>query len=136
MRTAQDILAELNAADESPRVEAKRSRDIGKSVIETVVAFANEPGLGGGHILLGVGSRVDDKGDARYWPEGLADPDKIQKDLASQSATMLNVAIRPEMSVERIDGKIIVVVFVPEADVTQRPVYLEPMSESVRMPSW
>jgi ATP-dependent DNA helicase RecG len=93
------ILAELNAADESPRVEAKRSRDIGKSVIETVVAFANEPGLGGGHILLGGGSGVDDKGDARYWPEGLADPDKIQKDLASQSATMLNVAIRPEMSV-------------------------------------
>lgn len=42
MRTAQDILAELNAADESPRVEAKRSRDIGKSVIETVVAFATE----------------------------------------------------------------------------------------------
>jgi ATP-dependent DNA helicase RecG len=32
MRSAQDILAELNAADESPRVEAKRSRDIGKSV--------------------------------------------------------------------------------------------------------
>lgn len=125
MRTAQDILAELNAADESPRVEAKRSRDIGKSVIETVVAFANEPGLGGGHILLGVGSGVDDKGDARYWPEGLADPDKIQKDLASQSATMLNVAIRPEMSVERIDGKTIVVVFVPEADVTQKPVYLK-----------
>ncbi|OHC61383.1 MAG: ATP-dependent DNA helicase RecG [Rhodocyclales bacterium RIFCSPLOWO2_02_FULL_63_24] len=125
MRSAQDILAELNAADESPRVEAKRSRDIGKSVIETVVAFANEPGLGGGHILLGVGSGVDDKGDARYWPEGLSDPDKIQKDLASQSATMLNVAIRPEMSVERIDGKTIVVVFVPEADVTQKPVYLK-----------
>lgn len=125
MRTAQDILAELNAADESPRVEAKRARDIGKSVIETVVAFANEPGLGGGYILLGVGSGVDDKGDARYWPEGLSDPDKIQKDLASQSATMLNVAIRPEMSVERVDGKTIVVVFVPEADVTQKPVYFK-----------
>ncbi len=125
MRSAQDILAELNAADESPRIEAKRSRDIGKSVIETVVAFANEPGLGGGHILLGVGSGVDDKGDARYWPEGLSDLDKIQKDLASQAATMLNVAVRPEMSVERIDGKTIVVVFIPEADITQKPVYLK-----------
>ncbi len=50
MRTAQDLLTELNAADESPRIEAKRSREIGKSVMETVVAFANEPGLGGGHI--------------------------------------------------------------------------------------
>jgi ATP-dependent DNA helicase RecG len=40
MRTAQDLLSELNAADESPRIEAKRSREVGKSIIETVVAYA------------------------------------------------------------------------------------------------
>ena len=125
MRTAQDLLTELNAADESPRIEAKRSREIGKSIIETVVAFANEPGLGGGHLLLGVDWRVDEKGDTRYWPEGLADPDKIQKDLATQCASMLNMAIRPEMAVERIDGQTVIVVFVPEADVSQKPVYLK-----------
>ncbi|MBI5330797.1 MAG: putative DNA binding domain-containing protein [Betaproteobacteria bacterium] len=125
MRTAQDLLSELNASDESPRIEAKRSREIGKSIIETVLAFANEPGLGGGHLLLGVDSRVDEKGDTQYWPEGLADPDKIQKDLASQCASMLNVAIRPEMVVERLDGRTVIVVFVPEADVSQNPVYLK-----------
>lgn len=48
MRNAQDLLAELNASDESPRIEAKRAREIGKSVMATVIAFANEPGLGGG----------------------------------------------------------------------------------------
>ena len=48
MRTAQDLLTELNASDESTRIEAKRAREIGKSVMETVIAFANEPGLGGG----------------------------------------------------------------------------------------
>jgi len=37
MRTTQDLLTELNAADESPRIEAKRSREIGKSIIETVL---------------------------------------------------------------------------------------------------
>lgn len=125
MRTAQDLLTELNASDESPRIEAKRSREIGKSIIETVLAFANEPGLGGGHLLLGVDSRVDEKGDTRYWPEGLADPDKIQKDLASQCASMLNVAIRPEMAVERLDDRTVIVVYVPEADVSQKPVYLK-----------
>lgn len=125
MRSAGDLLIELNAADESPRIEAKRSREIGKSIIETVLAFANEPGLGGGHLLLGVDSRVDEKGDTQYWPEGLTDPDKIQKDLASQCASMLNLAIRPEMAVERLDGKTVVVVFVPEADVSQKPVYLK-----------
>lgn len=125
MRSAEDLLTELNAADESPRIEAKRSREIGKSIIETVLAFANEPGLGGGHLLLGVDSRVDGKGDTQYWPEGLADPDKIQKDLACQCASMLNVAIRPEMGVERLDGKTLIVVFVPEVDVSQKPVYIK-----------
>ncbi len=70
MRTAQDLLSELNASDESPRIEAKRSREIGKSLMETVVAFANEPGLNGGHILLGIDWKVDEKGDTRYWPAG------------------------------------------------------------------
>ncbi len=59
MRTAQDLLAELNASDESPRIEAKRTREVGKSIMETVIAFANEPGLGGGYLLLGVESKVD-----------------------------------------------------------------------------
>jgi len=125
MRSAQDLLAELNAADESPRIEAKRSREIGKSVLETVIAFANEPGLGGGHILLGVSSEVDEKGDTHYWAEGITDPDKIQRDLATQCASTLNASIRPEMSVEQIDGKTVIVVYVAEVDVAQKPVYLK-----------
>jgi ATP-dependent DNA helicase RecG len=125
MRTAQDLLTELNASDESPRIEAKRAREIGKSVMETVIAFANEPGLGGGYLLLGVEWKVDAKGDTRYWAEGVPDPDKAQKDLATQCASMLNVAVRPEMAVERVDGKTVVVVFVPEADASQKPVYLQ-----------
>ena len=125
MRTAQDLLTELNASDESPRIEAKRSREIGKSVMETVIAFANEPGLGGGHLLLGMDWAVDAKGDTRYWAIGVPDPDKAQKDLATQCASMPNVALRPEMAVERIEGKTLLVVFVPEADASQKPVYLQ-----------
>ena len=82
MRTAQDLLAELNASDESPRIEAKRAREIGKSIMETVIAFANEPGLGGGYLLLGVDWKLDAKGDTQYWVQGVPDPDKAQKDLA------------------------------------------------------
>jgi ATP-dependent DNA helicase RecG len=124
MRTAQDLLTELNASDESTRIEAKRAREIGKSVMETVIAFANEPGLGGGYLLLGANWELDAKGDTHYWAEGVPDPDKIQKDLATQCANMLNMAVRPEMAVERVDGKTLVVVFVPEADATQKPIYL------------
>jgi ATP-dependent DNA helicase RecG len=125
MRPAQDLLSELNASDESPRIEAKRARELGKSIMETVIAFANEPGLGGGHLLLGVNWALTDKGDTRYWAEGVPDPDKVQKDLASQCASMLNTALRPEMAVERVDGQTLVVVFVPEVDPSQKPVYLQ-----------
>ncbi len=57
MRSAEDLLSELNASDESPRIEAKRAREVGKSILETVIAFANEPGLGGGHLLLESGTQ-------------------------------------------------------------------------------
>ena len=51
--TAVELLESLNLLDEHERIEAKRASDIGKSLLETVCAFANEPGLGGGWLLLG-----------------------------------------------------------------------------------
>ena len=125
MRSASDLLEELNAVDESPRIEAKRAREAGKSLLETVIAFANEPGLQGGWILLGVTSHVNEKGDRVYLPEGVPDPDKLQLDLATQCANTLSIVVRPQFSVERIDGKTLVVVHVPEVDAGLKPVYLK-----------
>lgn len=125
MRSANDLLAELNAIDESVNIEAKRASEIGKSVLETVIAFANEPGLGGGHLLLGVSWKTNEKGDVVYWAEGLADPDKAQRDLASQCASLPNQVLRPLMQVERVDGKPVLVVFVPEIDIAHKPIYLK-----------
>lgn len=48
----QDILTQLCELDEHPRFEAKSVSQIGASVMQTVCAFANEPGLVGGYILL------------------------------------------------------------------------------------
>jgi len=123
MRSAAELLDELNAVDESTRIEAKRASDLGKSVMETVIAFANEPGLDGGYLLLGVDWAINDKGDTVYTPAGLPNPDKVQRDLASQCASMLNVALRPEMQLEQVDGHTLLVVYVPEADVTHKPIY-------------
>lgn len=125
MRSAGELFEELNAIDESTRIEAKRASELGKSVMQTVIAFANEPGLGGGYLLLGVDWSTNQKGDTVYRAAGLPDPDKVQRDLASQCASMLNVALRPEMQVETVDGQTVLVVFVSEADVTQKPVYLK-----------
>ena len=38
---------------------------------------------------------------------------------------MLSTVLRPEMAVERVDGKTLIVVFEPEADASQKPVYLQ-----------
>lgn len=123
MRSAQNLLDELNAVDESIRIEAKRASDLGKSVLETVIAFANEPGLDGGYLLLGVDWSVNNKGDTVYIPAGLVDPDKIQKDLATQCATQLNVTLRPYMQVELVNGCALLVVYVPELESHLKPVY-------------
>ena len=53
MKTAQEIFEQLNSIDENVRIDAKRASEIDKSIMETVCAFANEPGLGGGYLLLG-----------------------------------------------------------------------------------
>lgn len=50
----RELLRTLNELGEHERIEAKTASDVGRSVLETVCAFANEPGLGGGDILLGV----------------------------------------------------------------------------------
>lgn len=125
MRSAGELFEELNAVDESTGIEAKRASELGKSVMQTVIAFANEPGLDGGYLLLGADWFVNDKGDTVYRAAGLPDPDKVQRDLASQCASMLNIALRPEMQLETVEGKTVLVVYVPEVDVTQKPVYIK-----------
>jgi ATP-dependent DNA helicase RecG len=125
MRSATDLFEELNSVDESTGIEAKRASELGKSVMQTVIAFANEPGLEAGYLLLGADWFVNAKGDTVYRAASLPDPDKVQRDLATQCASMLNVALRPEIQSETVDGKTVLVVYVPEADVTQKPVYLK-----------
>jgi len=55
IRSAEFLYAELLATDESTSIEAKTASKVDRSLMETICAFANEPGLGGGHLLLGVG---------------------------------------------------------------------------------
>jgi ATP-dependent DNA helicase RecG len=124
MRSAVELLRELNSVDESPGIEAKRASEVGKSLLETVIAFANEPGLGGGYLLLGV-ERVSGTDKTHYQAVGIPDPDKLQADLATQCAATLNIPLRPQMRVDHADGKTVLVVYVPEAATVDKPVYLK-----------
>jgi ATP-dependent DNA helicase RecG len=125
MRSAVSLLEELRALDESTTIEAKTASAIDRSVIETVCAFANEPALGGGYLLLGVS--VGPQGalfGRSYEVTGVRDPDKLQSDLASQCSSALSRPIRPQVAVESVEGRSVVVVFVPELSATDKPVYL------------
>ncbi|MFA5520833.1 MAG: ATP-binding protein [Castellaniella sp.] len=125
MRTAEDLLQELVALDESHRIEAKRAQRIDRSAMETICAFANEPGLDGGYLLLGVSRDTEDFFANAYRVSGIDDADQLQADLASQCATVFNRPIRPRVSVEELDGKVVVVVYVPEAAPTEKPIFLK-----------
>lgn len=124
MRTLEDLIQELQSVDETHRIEAKRGQQVDRSVMETVCAFANEPGLGGGYILLGVARDTNDLFGTNYVIEGVENPDKIQSDLASQCASVFNTPLRPRIAVEQYEGKAVVVAYVPEAAATEKPVYL------------
>lgn len=133
MKTAQELLTELNTLDEHLTIEAKTASDVGTSLMETVCAFANEPHLGGGYILLGVAPASDS-----FWPVyeavGVPNSDQLQQDIASQCASMFNIPIRPKMVPERIGDKTVITVFVPEAGAHEKPIHFknQPLPKSAR----
>lgn len=122
--TALELLERLNLLDENERIEAKSASKIGKSLLETVCAFANEPGLGGGWLLLGV-AREELALFPGYEVRGIDQPDKLSADLASQAASMFNRPLRLDIQTESVDDKAVIRVFVPEAAVQDKPIYLK-----------
>ncbi|MBX9854012.1 MAG: putative DNA binding domain-containing protein [Gemmatimonadaceae bacterium] len=122
--SALELLESLNALDEHERIEAKRGSDTGRSLLETVCAFSNEPGLGGGSILLGV-ERDDLSLFPSYSAIGIAQPDKVSADIATQCREMFNVPVRVDVSTELVDGKPVIVVVVPEAPPHDKPIFFK-----------
>ena len=121
---AQELLQNLNLLDENEQIEAKRAQEPGKSMLETICAFANEPGLGGGWLLLGV-ARDEAALPHSYEVEGVPNPDKLSADLASQCASMFSQPLRVGIGTETLDGKPVVVVHVPEAAPQDKPIYFK-----------
>ena len=121
--TAAELFDRLNEVDENESLEAKSlKQDTSRSVLETVCSFSNEPELGGGVILLGIAENKDVE-RPRYVIEGVDDPDKAQLDLATQCASVFNMAVRPQITVERVKNHALLKVFVPELPAGRKPLY-------------
>ena len=124
MRTAKELFAELNSFDENRRIEAKSASAVGKSMMETVCAFANESGLCGGYLLLGAKrTGIAEDGRPIYEPENIENTDKIQSDFVAMCNSMFNVRIRPIINVEEYLGKTVIVVKIEELPESQKPAY-------------
>ena len=124
MKIAKELFAELNSFDENRRIEAKSASAVGKSMMETVCAFANEPGLCGGYLLLGAKrTGIAEDGRPIYKPENIENTDKIQSDFVAMCNSMFNVRIRPIINVEEYLGKTVIVVKIEELPESQKPAY-------------
>jgi ATP-dependent DNA helicase RecG len=122
--TFDDLWQRLNERDESVQIEAKSGQQVGPAVLETVSAFSNEPGRGGGYLLLGVRLATDSLFPI-YEIIGVPDPEKVQSELATQCRQVFNSPVRPQITVENIDGRRVIVAFVPEAQDGEKPIYIE-----------
>jgi ATP-dependent DNA helicase RecG len=130
MLSFAELWEKLISGDESVLIEAKRSEKMGTSVLETVSAFSNEPNRGGGYLLLGVERSAEDLdlfgGDSRvpYRVVGVPQPDQLQAELATQCRDLFSAPVRPRIDSEQVDGRTVLVVYVPEAPPHDKPVYI------------
>lgn len=125
MEAIKDLIDRLNATDECANIEAKRGSAMDTSILETICALSNEPGLGGGYILLGV-ERVAATLFPEYTVTGISESDKLQLNLASQCASSFNQPVRPDVEIEKLaNGKLVMKIFVSELPDAQKPLYFK-----------
>ena len=108
---------------ENNRIEAKKAMGgLPGSIWETYSAFANTLG---GVILLG----VEEWPDKTLHAVDLPDPDKLIKEfwnnVNNPNKTSVNLLSSKDVFVQEVDGNHIVVITVPRAERSYRPVYLD-----------
>lgn len=92
--------------------------------MESINAFSNEPGLIEGYVLIGV-KEMQESLFPEYQIVGIDNPDKIQQEIATQAALLFNIPVRPNISIEKLQGKTVIVVRVKELDQLQKPVFFK-----------
>ena len=124
--------SELNAYREDNQLEVKAAQGgLPDALWESYSAFANTDG---GCILLGVKERAD----GSLYAAGLKDAEKLKMDfwnaVNNRQKISVNLMTERRVRVETIDGKDILVLEVPRADRSARPVFkgLDPRNGTYR----
>lgn len=116
-------LNNLEKYRENNRIEAKKALGgLPHSIWETYSAFANTLG---GVILLG----VEEYRDKTLHTVDLPDPEKLVKEfwdmVNNPNKASVNVLSSKDVVIENVNGNHIVVIQVPRADRTYKPVYVD-----------
>ena len=124
-KSLKELLEQLNSIDENDNVEAKKASEVGKSLMETVCSFSNEPNLGGGYILMGV--EKENSLFPSYVVSGIPQDqlDKIQTTFSSQCGDLFNIPIRPKLYTEEVEGSYAVIAYIPELSPEQKPLFFK-----------
>ena len=116
-------LNHLEQYRENNRIEAKKALGgLPHSIWETYSAFANTLG---GVILLG----VEEFKDKTLHTVDLPDPDKLVKEfwdlVNNPNKASVNILSSRDVTIETVNGDHIIIINVPRADRTYKPVYVE-----------
>src|SRR5690554_6787619 len=104
----------LGRAVESDRIEYKKGWNPGP-IYRSICAFANDiDDIGGGYIIVGIDEH---NGRPILPPEGLNEDelDRIQKDIVRFNQ-LINPVYYPKISIEEVEGKKILVIWVLSGD--------------------
>ena len=101
--------------------ECKEAADnLPRDLWETYSAFANTRG---GTIYLGIKEK-----NGKFLVSGVNNPDKVIKEfwdnLNNNKKTSMNILSDNDVSVEKVDGKDVIKIFVPRADRRQKPIFI------------
>lgn len=123
--TFEELFSLIQQIDEHERIEVKKSTEkLGNSALETISAFCNEPGLGGGYLVLGL-TKNEPGIIPRYRVTGVADPDKLQNEVVSLCRQNFNISIRPTIEIIQHPQGILLLVYIPEAEPHEKPIYIK-----------
>ena len=119
-----EIWEKLTSIDETDTIEAKYGSGIGDSILTTISAFSNEPETGGGYIILGVSKREESMLFPDYQINGVQNSDQLQNIVATRCRSEFSITIRPQIKVENVEDKTVLIIFIPEAQPSEKPVYI------------
>ena len=120
-----DLITTLKNSGENERIEAKQTASSpGKSLLQTISAFSNEPGMGGGYLVLGL-TKNEVEQPPYYSVTGIKDPEQMQSEVVNLCRQCFNMPIRPSLEVLEHQDKKFLLIYIPEAEPHDKPVYIQ-----------